>query len=57
MFIVQTTWGTRDHKFVDDVERMFIVLFPLVFDFDMVHIALESETGRMIHEHYSKIVN
>jgi hypothetical protein len=44
MFIVQTTWGTRNHKFVDDVERMFIVLFPLVFDFDMVHIALGSDT-------------
>ncbi len=35
--------GTRDHKFVDDVERMSIVLFPLMFDSNMVHITLESD--------------
>jgi hypothetical protein len=37
-----TTWGTKDHKIID-VESMSIVLFPLMFDFDMVHIASKLE--------------
>jgi hypothetical protein len=36
-----TTWGTKDHKIIDVVESMFIALFPLMLDFDMVHIASE----------------
>jgi hypothetical protein len=36
------TWRTRDHKTIDVVESIFTILFPLMFDFDMVHIVLKT---------------